>query len=80
MRCDVDGNLYIARYGEGTVVKMSPAGEILRKVNVLGARPSNLCFGGPDGCTVYVTQVDGARLVSFRTDRPGRAWAERQAR
>lgn len=80
MRCDVDGNLYIARYGEGTVVKMSPAGEILQKVNVLGARPSNVCFGGPDGCTVYVTQVDGARLVSFRTDRPGRAWAEHQSR
>ena len=79
MRCDVDGHLYITRYGEGTVVKMSPAGEILQKVNVVGARPSNLCFGGPDGCTVYVTQVDGARLVSFRTDRPGRAWAEQQA-
>ena len=80
MRCDVDGNLYITRYGEGTVVKLSPDGEILQKVNVLGVRPSNLCFGGPDGCTVYVTQVEGARLVSFRVDRPGRAWAERQVR
>ncbi len=80
MRCDVDGNLYITRYGEGTVVKMSPVGDILQKVNVLGVRPSNLCFGGPDGCTVYVTQVEGARIVSFRADRPGRAWAERQAR
>jgi sugar lactone lactonase YvrE/type 1 glutamine amidotransferase len=79
MRCDVDGNLYITRYGDGTVVKMSPAGEILQTVAVLGARPSNVCFGGPDGCTVYVTQVDDARLVSFRVDRPGRVWAERQS-
>lgn len=77
MRCDVDGNLYITRYGEGTVVKMSPQGKILQTINVLGKRPSNLCFGGPDGCTVYVTQVEGARLVSFRVDRPGRSWAER---
>jgi len=23
MRCDVDGNLYITRYGKGTVVKMA---------------------------------------------------------
>lgn len=80
MRCDVDGNLYITRYGEGTVVKMSPDGEILQKIPVLGNRPSNLCFGGPDGCTVYVTQVDHARLVQFRVDRPGRAWAERNSK
>ena len=79
MRCDVDGNLYISRYGAGTVVKMSPKGTILQTVAVLGARPSNVCFGGPDGCTLYVTQVDGARLVSFRVDRPGRVWGERQS-
>ena len=78
MRCDVDGNLYITRHGKGTVVKMTPQGEILQEVNVLGAMPSNLCFGGPDGCTVYVTEVEGTRLVSFRVDRPGRSWAEHQ--
>ncbi|MCA9061409.1 MAG: SMP-30/gluconolactonase/LRE family protein [Planctomycetaceae bacterium] len=74
MRCDVDGNLYITRYGKGTVVKMTPTGEILQEIPVLGAKPSNLCFGGPDGCTIYVTEVESARLVSFRVDRPGRAW------
>ncbi len=72
MRCDVDGNLYITRHGKGTVVKMTPSGEILREIPVLGSRPSNLCFGGPDRRTVYVTEVDGRRLVSFRADRPGR--------
>lgn len=74
MRADVDGNLYITRYGNGTVVKMSPSGEILQEVDVLGMRPSNLCFGGPDGRTVYVTEVESTRLVAFRVDRPGRAW------
>jgi sugar lactone lactonase YvrE len=74
MRCDVEGNLYITRYGEGTVVKMSPTGEILKKIDVLGASPSNLCFGGPDGCTVYVTEVTKKRLVAFRVDQPGLAW------
>ena len=74
MRCDVEGNLYITRYGEGTVVKMSPAGEILKKIDVLGASPSNLCFGGPDGRTVYVTEVTKRRLVAFRVDQPGLAW------
>ena len=78
MRCDVDGNLYITRHGKGTVVKMTIQGEVLQEINVLGTKPSNLCFGGPDGCTIYVTEVDGARLVSFRVGRPGRSWAERQ--
>jgi sugar lactone lactonase YvrE len=74
MRSDVDGNLYISRYGKGTVVVVSPAGKVLHEIDVLGPSPSNLCFGGPDGRTVYVTEVTKRRLVSFRVDRPGLAW------
>jgi sugar lactone lactonase YvrE len=78
MRCDAEGNLYITRHGKGTVVKLSPAGEVLREVDVLGSKPSNLCFGGPDGRTVYVTEVDHRRLVQFRVDRPGLAFVRRR--
>ena len=74
MRCDVDGNLYITRYGKGTVAVVSPAGKLLREIDVLGKSPSNLCFGGPDGRTVYVTEVEHRGLVQFRVDRPGLAW------
>ena len=74
MRCDIDGNLYITRYGKGTVVKLSPEGKVLREIDVLGKRPSNICFGGPDGRTAYVTEVEFTRLVQFRVDRPGLAW------
>jgi sugar lactone lactonase YvrE len=74
MRCDVDGNLYITRYGKGTVAVLSPAGKVLREIDVLGKSPSNLCFGGPDGRTVYVTEVTKRRLVQFRVDKPGLAW------
>lgn len=74
MRCDVDGNLYITRYGKGTVVVMTPDGKELREIEVLGKQPSNLCFGGPDGRTVYVTEVEHTRLVQFRVDKPGLAW------
>jgi sugar lactone lactonase YvrE len=74
MRADVDGNLYITRYGKGTVAVLSPAGEVIREIDVLGPNPSNLCFGGPDGKTVYVTEVSKARIVQFRVDRPGLAW------
>jgi len=77
MRCDAAGNLYITRPGKGTVVIMSPGGAVLREIDVLGKRPSNLCFGGPDGRTAYVTEVDHGRLVWFRVDRPGREWGRR---
>jgi gluconolactonase len=78
MRCDVDGNLYISRHGKGTVVKLSPQGEVVQEIEVLGSMPSNLCFGGSDGRTVYVTEVQHQRLIQFRVDRPGLTWARWQ--
>lgn len=75
MRCDIDGNLYITRHGKGTVVKMTPWGDILREIDVLGSMPSNLCFGGLDGKTVYVTEVQHRRVIQFRVERPGLEWA-----
>ena len=74
MRCDVDGNLYITRHGKGTVVILSPACKVLQEINTLGKRPSNICFGGPDGRTVYVTEVEHTRIVQFRVEHPGLSW------
>lgn len=75
MRCDVDGNLYITRHGKGVVVKMTPKGEVLREIDVLGPNPTNICFGGKDGRTAYVTEAKEQRLVQFRVDRPGLEWS-----
>jgi sugar lactone lactonase YvrE len=74
MRCDVDGNLYVTRHSKGTVAKLSPKGEVLREIDVLGDSPTNICFGGPDGRTAYVTEAKNRRIVRFRVDRPGLAW------
>ena len=80
MRVDVDGNLYVSRFGKGTVVKLAPDGTLLREIALPGDRPSNLCFGGPDGRTVYVTEVEHQRLLQFRVDRPGLEWQRMQER
>ncbi len=74
MRCDVDGNLYITRHGKGTVAKVSPKGELLKEITLLGKNPSNIAFGGPDGRTAYVTLQDHGNIESFRVEAPGREW------
>ncbi|NBC66552.1 MAG: SMP-30/gluconolactonase/LRE family protein [Bacteroidetes bacterium] len=75
MRCDHKGNLYITRHGKGTVLIVSPVGEIIREIEMLeGKSITNLAFGGPDGKTVYCTVADIGNIQSFRTDTPGRSW------
>ena len=74
MRCDAAGNLYIARIGKGVVAKVSPNGEILKEIKLIGKKPTNVAFGGEDGCTVYVTLMDMGNLETFRVDTPGREW------
>ncbi|MBL7698590.1 MAG: SMP-30/gluconolactonase/LRE family protein [Chitinophagaceae bacterium] len=80
MRCDVKGNIYIARFGKGTVAKISPKGYIVTEVTLAGKRPTNVAFGGKDGRTVYVTLMDNGNLESFRVDEPGREWQMQQER
>ncbi|HEX8404924.1 MAG TPA: SMP-30/gluconolactonase/LRE family protein [Duganella sp.] len=80
MRSDVDGNLYITRHGKGTVVKLGPDGAVLREIVLPGSKPSNICFGGPDGRTAYVTEVEHGRLLQFRVDRPGLEWRRMRGR
>lgn len=74
MRTDVKGNLYIARHGKGTVVKISPQGEVLQEITLAGKLPSNIAFGGEDGKTVYVTLQDNGNIEYFRAEDPGRAF------
>lgn len=70
----MDGTPCITQHGKGTVVKMTPRGEIPQEIDALGTHPSNLCFGGSYGWTVYVTGAGPARFMAFRVDRPGMDW------
>jgi gluconolactonase len=74
MRCDIKGNLYIARFGKGMVAVVSPKGKIIREIPLSGKRPTNVAFGGNDGRTMYVTLQDQGNLEYFHVDIPGREW------
>lgn len=77
MRCDEEGNLYIARYGKGVVAEVSPEGKLIREIKLTGRKPSNVAFGGPDGRTVYVTLQDRGNIEMFRVKVPGREWQKK---
>ncbi len=72
LRTDRAGRLFVARPGAGAIAIVSADGKILREVALQGKYPTNLTFGGRDGRTVFVTQVDGGFIEAFRTDVPGR--------
>lgn len=57
MRCDQAGNIYLCRYGKGTVVVVSPEGKILKEFQLKGKKPSNLTFSR-DFKKCYVTMAD----------------------
>ena len=75
MRCDVDGNLYVARFDASAVAVISPAGDLVREIPVGGERPTNVAFGGSDGRTCFVTVADRGWVEAFRVEVPGRSWA-----
>ena len=72
MRCDIQGNLFVTRYGKGVVAMLSSKGEIMREISLHGKTCTNLTFGGPDGKTVYVTVADNGNIEKFQAEYPGR--------
>ncbi len=76
MRCDAKGNLYITRYGKGTVLIVSPTGKTLKEIPLKGKKPSNIAFGGPKGKTCYVTLADRGCFEYFTALNPGRFYAQ----
>jgi sugar lactone lactonase YvrE len=72
MRCDKEGNLYIARYGAGVVIVLNPKGETIRTIQLNGSKPTNVAFGGVNGDIVYVTMQEKKWVESFRSKYPGR--------
>ncbi|GBG05598.1 putative gluconolactonase [Paenibacillus agaridevorans] len=74
MRCDIAGNLYVTRHGKGRIAKISPSGELLVEVPLLGKDCTNLTFGGIDGRSCFVTIADAGNIEIFQADLPGRCW------
>ena len=69
------GNICVATIGECGITVISPAGELVEFVATPDIFTTNICWGGPDRCTAYLTLSGSGRLVSCRWPRPGLALA-----
>jgi gluconolactonase len=68
---DGDGNIVVATIVTGGLTVISPAGEVLDQVILGDPLVTNVCFGGEDLTTAYVTCSATGRLVKFPWPRPG---------
>jgi sugar lactone lactonase YvrE len=72
MRTDLQGNLYIARYGAGVVAMVSAQGKLIREIKLKGQFPTNVAFGGKDNKTVFVTLQQRGAIETFTGEFSGR--------
>jgi gluconolactonase len=68
---EAGGNVCIATLIEGGVTVVSPAGECVEHVSTPDPGTTNLCFGGTDLRTAYVTLSGTGRLVAVEWARLG---------
>jgi gluconolactonase len=70
---DADGNVCVATLMTGAISVVSPKGELLNQVKVpeRDVWVTNICFGGPDLRTAYITSSGLGRLYATEWDRPG---------
>lgn len=66
-----DGNVCVASLIEGGITVIAPDGRTVEVVAMPDPFCTNLCFGGPDMRTAYVSLSSTGRLVSLPWPRPG---------
>lgn len=68
---DSDGNVCVATLVNGGITIISPDGTSLEHVPMPDPLTTNICFGGPDLRTAYITLSGTGRLVAMEWPRPG---------
>jgi gluconolactonase len=68
---DADGNVVVATLVTGALTVISPMGEVLDQALIGDPMTTNVCWGGDDMRTAYVTCSGTGRLVSIPWPRPG---------
>lgn len=70
MAVDAEGYLIVGTVGDGGLTVVAPDG-LVTKVPLDDPFVTNVCFGGPDDTTLYITCSGQGRLLAMRWPRPG---------
>lgn len=65
------GNICVATIGESGISVISPAGELVEFVATPDPFTTNICWGGPDRRTAWITLSGTGQLVRMDWPRPG---------
>ena len=65
------GNIAVATLTTGYITELSPAGDVVRAVKMPDRYPTNICFGGADMRTAYITLSDSGKLGVMQWPEPG---------
>lgn len=65
------GNICVATLVSGEITTVSPGGEIIDVLRCDEPMPTNICFGGPDLRTAYITLSATGRLLEMPWPEPG---------
>jgi gluconolactonase len=68
---DATGNICVATLISGCISVIAPDGRLLRQVPIGDPMTTNICFGGPDQRTAYITLSGTGRLVAMDWPEPG---------
>ena len=71
MAVDAEGNVCVATLVDGGITILSPKGEPARHVPCPDPLTTNICFGGPDLKTAYVTLSSTGKLMAMPWPTPG---------
>jgi gluconolactonase len=71
MALEASGNICVATILKGCITVFNPAGEIVRQVPTSDPFTTNICFGGADMRTAYITLAGTGRLIAMDWLEPG---------
>jgi gluconolactonase len=68
---EANGNICVATLAHGGITVVAPDGSSAEHIPMPDFHTTNICFGGPELRTAYITLSGSGRLVALDWPRPG---------
>ena len=79
MAFGIDGDLYVAVFGQGDVTVLGRDGSVRRRIRTAGTKPTNVAFGRYGDQRIYVTEDEHGTVEVFEVGVDGLPLHDRRA-